>query len=176
VERSPEENAGEVEPSNNPAEVALAKVEWVAERLRREMHLVLRARGMTLTQFNVLRTLYREGSNGLTCSELGSRLAGTDPDITRLLDRLALHHLVRRWRDERDRRAVLTEITEEGRRLVDSVIPLLDRRIRGLFEHMTPERLQMLIVLLDEAVEPIRPDDSATQAMRTAQAPTSRTG
>ena len=99
MERSLESNPEEVEPSNNPAEVALAKVEWVAERLRREIHLVLRARGMTLTQYNVLRTLYRDGMNGLTCSELGARLVGTDPDITRLLDRLALHRLVRRQRD-----------------------------------------------------------------------------
>jgi DNA-binding MarR family transcriptional regulator len=176
VERSLECNAEEMEPSNSPAEEALAKVEQVAERLRREIHLVLRTRGMTLTQFNVLRTLYKEGSNGLTCSELGSRLAGTDPDITRLLDRLALHHLVRRRRDARDRRAVLTEITEEGRRLVDSVIPLLDRRIRGLFEHMTPERLQLLIDLLDETVEPIRHDDSGPQTLRRAQVPTNRAG
>ena len=174
VERSLESNVEEVEPSNNPAEVALAKVEWVAERLRREIHLVLRARGMTLTQYNVLRTLYREGVNGLTCSELGSRLAGTDPDITRLLDRLALHRLVRRQRDARDRRAVLTEITDEGRQLVDSVIPMLDRRIRGLFEHMTPERLQLLIDLLDEAIEPISRNDRARQTLRSAQSATTR--
>jgi DNA-binding MarR family transcriptional regulator len=147
VERSLESNVEEVEPSNNPAEVALAKVEWVAERLR---------------------------TNGLTCSELGSRLAGTDPDITRLLDRLALHRLVRRQRDARDRRAVLTEITDEGRQLVDSVIPMLDQRIRGLFEHMTPERLQLLIDLLDEAIEPISRHDRARQTLRSAQSANTR--
>jgi DNA-binding MarR family transcriptional regulator len=130
VERSLRHNVEEVELSNNLAEAALARLERVTECFRREIHLVLRARGMTLTQYKVLRTLYNEGSDGLicglTCSELGDRLAGTDPDMTRLLDRLAKQRLVRRRRDMRDRRAVLTEITDEGRRLVESVIPSLD--------------------------------------------------
>jgi DNA-binding MarR family transcriptional regulator len=170
VERSLPYNVKEVELSNNPAEAALASLERVTERLRREIHLVLRARGMTLTQYNVLRTLYSEGSIGLTCSELGSRLAGTDPDITRLLDRLAKQRLVRRRRDVRDRRAVLTEITDEGRQLVQSVIPSLDCRVRGLFEHMAPARLQLLIDLLDEAIKPQREHDRAPQRLPTARA------
>lgn len=160
-----------VRPSSNPAEAALAKLDRVTERLRRELHLVLRTRGMTSTQYNVLRTLYSEGSGGLTCSKLGSRLAGTGPDITRLLDRLAKQRLVRRRRDMRDRRAVLTEITEEGRQLVESVIPLLENRIRGLFAHMAPARLQLLIDLLDEAMKPQKQHDRVPQAV-----PTARTG
>jgi DNA-binding MarR family transcriptional regulator len=170
VERSLPHNVEEVELSTNPPEAALARLERVTERLRREIHLVLRARGMTLTQYNVLRTLYNAGSNGLTCSELGSRLAGTDPDITRLLDRLAKQRLVRRRRDVRDRRAVLTEITDEGRQLVESVIPSLDCRVRGLFEHMTPARLQLMIDLLDEAIKPQKQHDRASQPLPTARA------
>jgi MarR family 2-MHQ and catechol resistance regulon transcriptional repressor len=165
VERSLPHNVEEVELSTNPPEAALARLERVTERLRREIHLVLRARGMTLTQYNVLRTLYNAGSNGLTCSELGSRLAGTDPDITRLLDRLAKQRLVRR-----DRRAVLTEITDEGRQLVESVIPSLDCRVRGLFEHMAPARLQLMIDLLDEAIKPQKQHDRASQPLPTARA------
>lgn len=168
MERSLEHKEGDGARAVHPAEAALAKVEWVSERLRREIHLVLRKRGMTLTQYNVLRTLYREGSNGLTCSEVGSRLAGADPDITRLLDRLAKQQLVRRRRDARDRRAVLTEITEEGRQLVESVIPSLDSRIRGLFEHMARSRLELLMDLLDEAIEPMRRHDRGPQTIRNA--------
>jgi DNA-binding PadR family transcriptional regulator len=78
-----------------------------------------------------------------------------------LLDRLAKQRLVRRRRDVRDRRAVLTEITDEGRQLVNSVIPSLDCRVRELFEHMEPARLQLLIELLDEAIEPQKQRDRA---------------
>jgi MarR family 2-MHQ and catechol resistance regulon transcriptional repressor len=170
VERSLEYSVEEVKLSSNQAEAALAKLERVTERLRRELHLVLRAHGMTLAQYNVLRTLYAEGSGGLTCSELGSRLAGTDPDITRLLDRLAKQRLVQRRRDTRDRRAVLTEITEQGQQLIESVTPSLERRINELFEHMAPSRLQMMIDLLDEAIKLSTHFDRAQESIPTARA------
>jgi hypothetical protein len=51
---------------------------------------------------------------------------------------------------------------------------MLDQRIRGLFEHMTPERLQLLIDLLDEAIEPISRHDRARQRLRSAQSANTR--
>jgi DNA-binding MarR family transcriptional regulator len=170
VERSLQSNVEEADLSGPPAAAALATLERVTDHLRREIQLVLRARGMTSTQYNVLRTLYTDGAGGLTCSELGSRLTGTDPDITRLLDRLAKQRLVRRRRDMRDRRAVLTEITDEGRQLVASVIPSLDNRVRGLFEHMPPARLQLLIDLLDETTKPQSQQNRAPQSISAARA------
>jgi DNA-binding MarR family transcriptional regulator len=141
----------EREPSCTAAD-ALTTLERITDRVRREIHLFLREHGMTTTQYNVLRVLRCAEPGGLSCSELGTRLAGADPDITRILDRLARHGLVRRHRDARDRRAVLTEITEEGARMLDSVEPLLDARIATLFGHMPPARLQLLVDLLHEAM------------------------
>lgn len=131
---------------------ALTNLERVTDYLRREVHLALRAHGVTPTQYNVLQVLRPAAPEGLTCSEVGSRLAGADPDITRLLDRLAKQGLVRRHRDVHDRRAVLTEISEEGIQLLDSVTPLLEARIETLFGHMPPARLQLLIDLLYETI------------------------
>jgi DNA-binding MarR family transcriptional regulator len=154
MERARKSGLQELQPSSTAAD-ALATLERITDHLRRERHLLLRAHSLTTTQYNVLRILHcaeLEGRHGgLTCSELGSRLAGADPDITRLLDRLAKHGLVRRRRAAEDRRAVLTEITEQGMRMLDSVAPLLDARIGTLFAHIAPERLQLLIELLNEA-------------------------
>jgi DNA-binding MarR family transcriptional regulator len=153
------------------AAVALASLERITERLQREIHLLLRAHGMTTTQYNVLRALRSAEGGGLTCSELGRRLAGADPDITRMLDRLARHGLVRRHRDARDRRAVLTEITDEGVRMLDSVEPLLDARIATLFAHMPPARLQLLVDLLHEAMPSTKRNGERTsQPMPAAKA------
>lgn len=140
------------------AEAALLHLERVTDCLRREIYLTLRASGMTTGQYNVLRALHSESPNGLTCTELGNRLAGSDPDITRLLDRLSRQQLVRRRRDVRDRRAVVSEITEEGQRLLESVTPRLEARIQALFGHMAGDRLQLLIELLEELArgEPVR--------------------
>jgi DNA-binding MarR family transcriptional regulator len=170
VERPLPSNVEEVRLPGTPADAAFGLLERVTEQLRREIHVALRGRGITWTQYNVLRAIHSEGSGGLTCSELGSRLSGTDPDITRLLDRLAKQRLVRRRRDMRDRRAVLTEITEEGRLLVESVIPSVDSRIRELFEHMPPARLQLLIDLLDEAMNPPKQHGHPPHSLTTARA------
>jgi DNA-binding MarR family transcriptional regulator len=131
-------------------EMALLALERTTDQLRREVHLLLRTFGLTSTQFNALRVLQSGEPGGLTCSGLGNRLISTDPDITRLLDRLAKQGLVRRRRDVRDRRVVLTEITDAGTALLQSIAPKLDARVRTLFAHMPQQRLEQLIELLGE--------------------------
>ncbi|MFL6426635.1 MAG: MarR family transcriptional regulator [Acidobacteriaceae bacterium] len=155
----------------SPAETALASIERTANHLRREIHLMLRAYGLTWTQYNVLRVLRDDRAGGLSCSELGSRLAAADPDITRLLDRLTKPRLVRRRRDVRDRRSVVTEITPEGRQLLASIGLSLDGQIRGLFDHIAPARLQLLVELLEETRNSQKPNERAAQPL-----PQTRTG
>lgn len=154
----------------SPAEVALASLERTTNHLRREIHLMLRGYGVTWTQYHVLRVLRDEASGGLTCSELGGRLAAADPDITRLLDRLTKQRLVRRRRDARDRRAVVTEITQDGQQLLESIALSLDAHIRGLFGHMAPARLQLLVELLDEARRSQKPHELAPQPIPSTRA------
>jgi DNA-binding MarR family transcriptional regulator len=149
----------------SPAETALASLERTANHLRREIHAMLRAYGVTWTQYNVLRVLRDERAGGLTCSELGNRLIAADPDITRLLDRLAKQRLVWRRRDVRDRRSVVTEITPQGRQLLESIGLSLDAQIRGLFDHIAPARLQLLLELLEEARNSQKPHERAVQPL-----------
>jgi DNA-binding MarR family transcriptional regulator len=148
----------------SPAETAFASVERAANELRRDIHRTLRTQGLTWAQYNVLRALGKEASGGLTCSELANRLAA-DPDITRLLDRLAKQRLVRRRRDVRDRRAVVTELTEQGRHLLASIAPSLDARVGELFDHTAPARLQLLIELLAEARRPQQSTERVSQPL-----------
>jgi hypothetical protein len=53
---------------------------------------------------------------------------------------------------------------------VESVIPSLDSRIRDLFDHMAPARVQLLIDLLDEATTTERQHDHAPQPLPRAKA------
>lgn len=160
----------EIRSSDTPA-AALAGLERITEYVRREIHLTLRVHGITTAQYNVLQALYCGPPEGLTCSELGRRLSGADPDITRLLDRLTKQGLVRRHRNAHDRRAVLTEITEDGTHLLEFVAPLLDARVQTLFGHMAEARLQLLIDLLGEAMPgPKRNGERAPQPVPKAKA------
>ena len=165
-------------PNEGLPELALLELERTTDQLRREIHLLLRTFGLTSTQFNALRILQGGEPGGLTCSGLGNRLISADPDITRLLDRLAKQGLVRRRRDARDRRVVLTEITDAGVALLQSIAPHLDSRVRALFAHMPQERLEQLIELLEETRLPDRTADQGNvqELPESRGLPTSRAG
>ena len=166
----------QTQPFAGSEEEAVLNLELTTDHFRREVHMVLRHYGLTSTQYNALRILRGMGPGGLTCSDLGSRLVSTDPDITRLLDRLAKQKLVRRRRDLRDRRVVLTEITEEGMQLVEIITPVLDAHIRGMMRHMPQDRLQLLIDLLAEARHPHGQEAATPQASTEMPITTQRVG
>jgi DNA-binding MarR family transcriptional regulator len=119
------------------------------EALSRDAEKLLRASGLSGTQYNVLRILRGAGPQGLTCGETGSRMVTHDPDITRLLDRLEKRRLITRAREARDRRVVTARITPQGLRLLGELDQPVRELQRGLFRHMTQRDLQKLSFLLE---------------------------
>jgi DNA-binding MarR family transcriptional regulator len=71
----------------------------------------------------------RRGS--LPLSVVGSRLQVHPTSITSAVDRLETQGLVRRSPHPRDRRAVLAEITDDGRALAEKASDLLNERLFG---------------------------------------------
>lgn len=122
---------------------------------RHDFDELLRPSGLNPPLYNVLRILRGAGRTGLPCSAIGERMVVRSPDITRLLDRLENKELVGRRRDENDRRVVVAHITERGLRLLselDAPIAALHRRH---FAPLAPERLRLLLELLDELHDPL---------------------
>ena len=152
------------------AEKVLQSLERTTDHLQRKVHRLLRNYGLTPTQYSALRALRDGPAGGMTCTDLGTRLVSVDPDITRLLDRLAKQKVVRRRRDARDRRIVLTEITKEGVDLLATIGPLMEAHVRALFEHMAPQRVESLIDLLDQARESPAEDAPSFAAASSIQA------
>ena len=116
---------------------------------------------LSAPQFNILRILRgaveRGEDEGLACGEIGERLLAHAPDLTRLLDRMALQGLVVRTRGNSDRRVVTTQITERGLALLAELdAPLADLHIRQL-GHLGEERLAELKTLLELAHPPSVP-------------------
>ena len=97
---------------------------------------LVKARGISATQYNVLRILRGSGAEGLCRNELRDRMLTRMPDMTRLLDRMEDAGLVVRAREGDDRRMVMTRITEKGRRLLDDldapVMALHRKQMAGL--------------------------------------------
>lgn len=112
---------------------------------------VLGPRGLSLTQYNVLRILRGAGPNGLCRNEIGQRLITRMPDVTRLVDRMVAAGLVSSVRSTEDRRLVNTTLTEQGRTLVGELDAEVDELHRQQLGHLKDAELRTLLDLLDRA-------------------------
>ncbi|HEV2880102.1 MAG TPA: MarR family transcriptional regulator [Pyrinomonadaceae bacterium] len=108
---------------------------------------------ITLSQYNVLRILRGAEPVGLICREISERMIARDPDVTKLLDRLEARGLVRRERQEKDRRVIIVRITSEGLDLVKEIDEPVLKMTENLLAHLGERKLKTLIELLEEARE-----------------------
>jgi len=137
-------------PFRSLEEEVLVGLSRTADALQRGFVGVFKAAGLSATQYNVLRILRGAGGPGLSCGDIAERMVTRDPDLTRLLDRLEVRHLITRARDGEDRRVVTTRITQTGLSLLEQIEAPLAAEQRRLLGHMGEKRLRALATLLDE--------------------------
>ena len=122
----------------------------VADALSLEAEQLVKSASLSGAQYNVLRILRGAEPQGLACSTIGDRMISHDPDITRLLDRMAKRGLITRERQTHDRRVVLARITSQGLEMLKT----LDQPIHDLhkrqFRHIPMAHLKALAELLEE--------------------------
>jgi DNA-binding MarR family transcriptional regulator len=138
-----------------PEEALYVDLVRTTDALSRGPAQLLKGEDLSLTQYNVLRIL-RGAPDGLTCSEVGARMISRDPDITRLLDRLEKRGLISRSREAKDRRMVLTRITQEGLDALARLDKPMHEVHRKQLGHLGRERLRTLTELLAATLS--RPD------------------
>lgn len=114
----------------------------------REVARLLRPAGLSPAQYAVLRVLDEAGGRGLSCRAVSARLTRSDPDLTRLLDRLERRGLVARARAADDRRVVVTCLTARGRGVVREVESEVSGAYRSALGPLGPRRLKALLTLL----------------------------
>jgi DNA-binding MarR family transcriptional regulator len=132
------------------AEEAILSIVRTADLLVVPMSELLRAAGLSQSQYNVLRILRGAADEGLPCGEIAERMVRRDPDLTRLLDRLETRGYVTRARGTTDRRVVRATITKEGLDLLTSLDEPVRESIRKTLGHVDEARLKMLVEILDE--------------------------
>ena len=76
--------------------------------------------GLTFPRYEALMLLYYSRRGSLPLGKMGDRLQVHRASVTNVVDRLEGQGLVRRVAHEHDRRAVLAEITPEGRRVAEA--------------------------------------------------------
>ncbi|WP_420125336.1 MarR family winged helix-turn-helix transcriptional regulator [Longimicrobium sp.] len=141
----------QTKPVSSLEEEAYLNVQRTSNTLNQGIAELLRSHDLTQAQYNVLRILRGAGEGGLNASEIAGRMISRDPDVTRLVDRLEKRGLVDRWRCSEDRRVVWTRISQAGLDLINPIDAPLNELHRRLLSHMSQEKLQTLIELLEEA-------------------------
>src|SRR5262245_12253011 len=137
-------------PFAGPEQEAALNVLRTADRLQIRLGRLFRGRGLTASQYNVLRIL-RGAGGPLPVLEIASRTIATVPGITGVIDRLAAAGLVTRERGGRDRRVVYVALTESARRLLDDLDAPLAELHRAMLAGLTPAELGELSRLLEKA-------------------------
>jgi DNA-binding MarR family transcriptional regulator len=121
-----------------------------ADSLSQDAEQVIRAAGLTATQYNVLRILRGAEPGGLLCRGIAERMISRDPDMTRLLDRLEKQGWISRQRQQDDRRVIIARVTPEGLKLLKKLDQPVHDLHKAQFRHMTAAKLKQLTELLTE--------------------------
>ena len=124
---------------------------------------ILHYYGLTEQQWRILRELY-EGE--LEPREICERCQILSPSMAGILKRLEETDLVHKKKIEGDRRRVSVSLTEQGRNLIGTMVPLVQRRYELLEEAYGKELIVQLYRALDDfmlkketAVRRINPAD-----------------
>jgi len=141
----------QTKPFSSPAEEAILNIQRTAGVLGQLFAETLKPHGLTEVQYNALRILRGAGKAGLSCQEIADRMITRDPDITRLVDRLAARSLVERARSEEDRRVVVTRITAAGMKMLSSIDDAARTVPEQALGHLGDKKIRTLIDLLEEA-------------------------
>jgi DNA-binding MarR family transcriptional regulator len=103
---------------------------------------ILNNYGITPPQFVAMQWLFEEGD--MTIGELSNKMYLAFSTTTDLIDRLEKNRLVKRTKDEKDRRVVRVHLLEEGVRIIDEVIKKRQQYLAGLLVNFEPEEREEL--------------------------------
>ncbi|MEZ4455229.1 MAG: MarR family transcriptional regulator [Gemmatimonadales bacterium] len=125
--------------------IALVRAAWAAST---RSNAVVRRAGLSPSQYNVLRILRHAGTEGLSRNAIGERMVTRDPDLTRILSGLIRMRAVRDRRSPVDRRSRVSEITDHGRALLDTLDDDVRQAAISSLGGLEPAQLRRLETLL----------------------------
>ena len=121
----------------------------IGDQLDNRFSRLFREHGLTLSRFNVLRSLVVAG-RPLTCGEISEQMIQIVPAITSLVDHLKTQGLVKRSRSDEDRRVVHVEVTGKGKKLIAEMMKPLAELEQRLLQHLTKTEQKTLLRLLEK--------------------------
>ena len=98
--------------------------------------------GLTMPQFTVLEVLYNKGA--MTVKSIIETVLSSGGSMTVVIRNLEQQGLVAREENTADRRSYLISITEQGRSLMESVLPLCFEDIHEMLSVLTEKEKKAL--------------------------------
>ena len=154
-----------------PSQWAAARhsLAFLLSHIFREMRHVLSRRlerhGVTPPQYGVMMLLHHARHVSLT--EIARHATKDAPTVCRIIDRLERRGIVRRDKDEADRRCLLIGLTEHGETLAEACHSIGDELEQALLAGLSAREVQTLRALLgrvlDNAVKMVAPDAEETK-------------
>lgn len=114
---------------------------------------------MTMARFDLLANLHRH--DGQTLAGLSRALLVTAGNVTGLVDRAERDGVVERRPDPDDRRVGRVWLTEKGRALIRTVIPMHDRQVHEMLAGLPREQRRDLRRLLGNLRDHLSPPAAA---------------
>ena len=134
-----------------PAMHAVTSLMRVQQLVLSNLDAILKPHGLTFARYEALVLLVFSARGSLPMGKMGERLQVHPTSITSIINRLEAAELVVRRPHPEDRRAVLAEVTDAGRRLVEAATAdlvaadfglgvLTERQLRSMSSLLRPVR------------------------------------
>lgn len=104
--------------------------------------------GMRTSDFEILEALYHKGR--LTVREVSEAVLINTGSITYVIDKLEKKGLLERSNCKDDRRVVYIQITDEGKKLMNTIFPAHQRVIEELFDGISEEDKKTVVNVLKQ--------------------------
>lgn len=92
-----------------------------ADSINNRLNSRISSYNLTISQFGILEALYHMGS--MCQKQLSDKILKSTANITTVIDNLEKRALVKRIRQEADRRYITVELTEKGKKLIQDIFP-----------------------------------------------------
>ncbi len=152
------------EESLHKLEDSLYKIDELMIHLSRRLHVQIARQvpnELTQSQFALCKLVKKHGR--MTVSELAESLGVSLSAITVTADKLCRSGIMRRQRSEQDRRVVWVMLTEEGDRVLSSVLDVWSRTLKGYFAQLPAGDMDKLVSICENLLVILRAEEERAE-------------
>ncbi|WDI30541.1 MarR family transcriptional regulator [Hyphococcus flavus] len=139
-------------------DVALISLRQILRATEISSRALAKACGLTPSQLIMLQVLEKEGG-AATPSLIAKELSLSQATVTSLIDKLEHRQIVRRNKDEQDKRRVLVELTDQGQATLANAPSILQQRFERGFEKLENWEQSFLVAALERTAMLLEAED-----------------